>query len=132
MQVAEYKVDSEGFVRAAHRMMSWDDTVVLEDLRNWIPTARAEADTVHGNHAVADKLCDGVMKVLSGGAVDVLALTPEIEQAGRGEHAMGNADEVAMTQLGVREPSVAVGVASGSDMAGSADALTQRQNPWRG
>ena len=38
---------------------------------------------------------------------------------------MGKADDVAMTQLGVREPSVAVGVANGSDMAGSANALTQ-------
>ena len=46
VQLAEYKVDSEGFVRAANRLMSWDSAVVLEDLRSWIPTA--EADTVGG------------------------------------------------------------------------------------
>ena len=122
VQLAEYKVDSEGFVRAANRLMSWDSAVVLEDLRSWIPTA--EADTVGGDHTVADNLCDGVKTLLSGGAVDVLALTAEVEQAGAGGPPAGNADDVAMTQLGVREPSAAAGVASGG-VAGSANALTQ-------
>ncbi|CAK0837958.1 unnamed protein product [Prorocentrum cordatum] len=68
--VATYAADSESFVRAANRMMKWDPSVVLRDLRELAPEGAAGARE-EGDQGVADQICQGLKDMLDGRPVDL-------------------------------------------------------------
>ncbi|CAK0896107.1 unnamed protein product [Prorocentrum cordatum] len=67
---AAYAADSESFVRAANRMMKWDPSVVLRDLRELAPEGAAGARE-EGDQGVADQICQGLKDMLDGKPVDL-------------------------------------------------------------
>ncbi|CAK0855237.1 unnamed protein product [Prorocentrum cordatum] len=62
--------DSESFVRTANRMMKWDPSVVLRDLREVVPEGAAGARE-EGDQGVADQICQGLKDMLDGKPVDL-------------------------------------------------------------
>ena len=63
--LAKYAAASESFVRAANRMMKWDPTVSLQELRELVPEDSAGARE-EGDQDVADKICQGLKDMLDG------------------------------------------------------------------
>ncbi|CAK0804108.1 unnamed protein product, partial [Prorocentrum cordatum] len=68
--VAAYASDSESFVRAANRVMKWDPSLVLRDLRELAPEDAAGARE-EGGQGVADQICQGLKDMLDGKPVDL-------------------------------------------------------------